>query len=75
MASMKANDLPDLGFDFANFYISESLTSYKKKTNWGCLDFNGRIFIKNTESLQAVAFDTEDDLKKFHYEHPRSLGA
>ena len=85
LANKKASDLPDLGLESStNVYISESLTPYKKKLfgavnrekkrlKWKFIwTFNGRIFIKNTESSQAVVFDTDYDLKTFQDEHPRS---
>ena len=85
LANKKARDLPDLDLESdASIFISESLTPYKKKLfgnvnkekkrlKWKFIwTFNGRIFIRNNEHSPVVTFDTEDDLKRFQDEHPRT---
>ena len=85
LANKKARDLPDLDLESdANIFISESLTPYKKKIfgnvnrekkrlKWKFIwTFNGRIFIRNNDHSPVVTFDTEEDLKRFQDEHPRT---
>ena len=78
LVKKKACNLPDLGLDLNNnVYISESLTSTRKKLfgeinkerkrlKWKHIwTQNGRIFIKEADAGRSFSFNSFEDLAKF----------
>ena len=82
LARKKAKDLPNLKLSSkADVFVSESLTSIKKKLfgdvnkvkkhlKWKNIwTYNGRIFIREDENKPSFSFDNAEDLHKFNLEH------
>ena len=82
LARKKAKDLPNLNLSSeADVFVSESLTSFKKKLfgdvnkvkkhlKWKYIwTYNGRIFIREDENKPSFSFDNAEDLHKFNLEH------
>ena len=82
LARKKAKDLPNLNLSSeAEVFVSESLTSFKKKLfgdvnkvkkhlKWKYIwTYNGRIFIREDENKPSFSFDNAEDLHKFNLEH------
>ena len=82
LARKKAKDLPNLNLSSeAHVFVSESLTSFKKKLfgdvnkvkkhlKWKYIwTYNGRIFIREDENKPSFSFENAEDLHKFNLEH------